>query len=173
MHWLRRQVRMLLRKKLKSLVYHLTLQEHALIAIKPQTFMNLSGEAVVAVMNYYKLTPNEICIVTDDLDIEFGRVRMRLKGGPGNHNGMKSVLQHLGTSQVARLRLGIGPKPEGIDLSAFVLNPFHSNRQLELPLFLSSLVDHFRGALNESMDVMMHRLNSIQIADKNLGSNKS
>ena len=83
MHWLRRQVRMLLRKKLKSQVYHLTLQGHALIAIKPQTFMNLSGEAVVAVMNYYKLTPNEICIVTDDLDIEFGRVRMRLKGGAG------------------------------------------------------------------------------------------
>ena len=51
-------------------------------------------------------------------------------------------------------------------MSAFVLNPFHSNRQLELPLFLSSLVDHFGGALNESMDVMMHRLNSIQIADK-------
>ena len=116
---------------LKSHVYQPVISGQKFLAIKPQTFMNLSGEAVVAVMNFYKIQPSEICVVTDDVDVEFGRVRVRAKGGAGTHNGMKSVVQCLGTQDFMRLRLGIGPKPEFMDSKDFVLQPFRLN-ELEL-----------------------------------------
>ena len=86
---------MYLKTTLKSHLYQVTVNDASFICIKPQTYMNLSGEAVQAVMNFYKIEPNEICIVTDDLDIDFGTVRIRKQGGAGTHNGMKSVIQML------------------------------------------------------------------------------
>ena len=91
--------------------------------------MNLSGEAVRAVMDYYKIPIEDVLIVYDDLSLEIGKIRFRPNGSDGGHNGIKSVIQHLGTKNVARLKIGIGPQPN-IPSEVFVLQNF-SKEELE------------------------------------------
>lgn len=146
---------------LKSHLYQVTVNDASFICIKPQTYMNLSGEAVQAVMNFYKIEPNEICIVTDDLDIDFGTVRIRKQGGAGTHNGMKSVIQMLGTQDFMRLRLGIGPKPEFMDSKDFVLQRFRNDEQTVLPDMLNKIRDLFLDHMNDPVDVLMNRMNGV------------
>lgn len=95
---------------------------HVLLA-KPQTFMNVSGRSVAALARYYKLSPADVLIVYDELDLEPGRLRLRGKGSAGGHNGMKSIISALGTDAVPRLRLGIGRPPEHIPAADYVLRP--------------------------------------------------
>ena len=99
------------------------------LIIKPTTFMNLSGEAVRAVMDYYKISTNDILIVYDDLSLELGKIRFRQNGSDGGHNGIKSIIQHLGTKDVARLKIGIGPQ-QNLPSEVFVLQNF-SKEELE------------------------------------------
>lgn len=94
---------------------------HDVFLMKPKTFMNNSGEAVSPFANYYKIDPSHIIIVYDDIDIEAGTIRVRSKGSAGTHNGMKSVIAHLGTQEFPRVRIGTGPVPEHMDLISFVL----------------------------------------------------
>jgi len=152
---------------LKSHVYSVVFGDHKMFVIKPQTYMNLSGEAVLSVMNYYNILPNEICIVTDDLDVPFGKVRVRAKGGAGTHNGMKSVIQQVGTQAFVRLRLGIGPKPEGMDSKDFVLQNFAASEQDVLPGMLTKISAQLIDNLSESVDVMMNRLNPFSYFENN------
>lgn len=103
------------------------------IAMKPTTLMNLSGEAVQLVANFYKIAPSQTAIIHDELDIDFGLIRTRLGGGAAGHNGIKSVTQHFG-EDTGRIRIGIGPKqPEQIDSADFVLAPFTKKEQSQLP----------------------------------------
>lgn len=103
-----------------------------IIAIKPTTFMNLSGEAVQAVSHFYKVEPDKILAIYDDLDVSFGQIRTRMGGSSAGHNGVKSLIQHLGEN-FGRLRIGIGPKiPEQIDSADFVLGRFNNEQQLQL-----------------------------------------
>ena len=104
---------------------------HDLILAKPQTFMNLSGIAVKGLLKKYKLTPQNLIVVYDDIDIERGSMRFREKGSAGTHNGMKSIIGELGTDDFRRLRLGIG-RAEGVSLADFVLSEIDRH---ERPLF--------------------------------------
>ena len=97
--------------------------------IKPTTFMNLSGDAVQLVMNYYKIPVEDVLIVYDDLSLDLGKIRFRPNGSDGGHNGIKSVIKCVGTSNVARLKVGIGPQPP-IPSESFVLQNF-AKEQLE------------------------------------------
>ena len=100
------------------------------LIIKPTTFMNLSGESVRAVMDYYKIPVEDILIVFDDLSLPLGKIRFRADGSDGGHNGIKSIIQHLGTQNFARLKIGIGPQPN-IPSEVFVLQNF-SKEDLEV-----------------------------------------
>ena len=101
--------------------------------IKPQTFMNLSGEAVQAVANFYKISPDFMAVIHDELDINFGQIRLRTGGSAAGHNGVKSVTQHMGENY-GRIRVGIGPKvPEQMDSADFVLQRFSKAEQEQLP----------------------------------------
>ncbi len=93
-----------------------------LILLKPATYMNSSGESVKEAMSFYKIPPERVIIVYDDIDIALGRIRVRKSGGPGTHNGMRSVIEHLGTQGFPRVRIGIGPAPEIQELASFVLS---------------------------------------------------
>jgi len=93
------------------------------LLIKPTTFMNLSGEAVRAVADYYKIEAKDILVIFDDLSLELGKIRFRPNGSDGGHNGIKSVIQHMGTKDIARLKIGIGPQPS-IPSEVFVLQNF-------------------------------------------------
>ena len=116
--------------KLKCLITKFKHKEEDYILIKPTTFMNLSGEAVRAVSDYYKIETNDILIVFDDLSLDLGKMRFRQNGSDGGHNGIKSIIQHMGTSNIARLKIGIGPQPS-IPSEVFVLQNF-SQDELEI-----------------------------------------
>jgi PTH1 family peptidyl-tRNA hydrolase len=121
------------------------LGEHRLILIKPQTFMNKSGESVARFADFHRIEPENILIIHDDLDLPPGRIKVAAKGGSGGHNGIRSLIQHLGTSDFARLKIGIG-RPErdeqgrGIPVDRYVLSCF-SDHDLALFNERLSLVD--------------------------------
>jgi len=95
------------------------------LLMKPQTYMNNSGEAVGAVLNFYKLDPaSQLLVIYDDISLEPGSLRIRLKGSAGGHNGIKSVIAHAGTQEFARIKIGVGSKPDGWDLADHVLSRF-------------------------------------------------
>ncbi|HUC90330.1 MAG TPA: aminoacyl-tRNA hydrolase [Patescibacteria group bacterium] len=120
------------KKDLKCLMASSMLGDTRTIAIKPTTFMNLSGEAVQAVAHFYKIPADKIVVVHDELDIPFGQIRLRKGGGSAGHNGLKSVIQQIGEN-FGRVRIGIGPKePEQMDSADFVLAKFTSEQQKQL-----------------------------------------
>lgn len=110
-------------KKLKSAITKFNFNNEDIIVIKPLTYMNLSGEAVIAVMNFYKIDIKDILIIYDDISLDLGKVRFRSTGSDGGHNGIKSVIKYLGTQNFDRLKVGIGPQPN-IPSEAFVLQNF-------------------------------------------------
>lgn len=129
--------------RLKCLMTNLRNGIDDYLLIKPTTFMNLSGEAVRAVMDYYKIPVNDVLIVYDDLSLETGKIRFRANGSDGGHNGIKSVIQHLGTKDVARLKIGIGPQPN-IPSEVFVLQNF-TKEELEM---LKSAISKAKEGIN-------------------------
>ena len=92
-----------------------------LLLVKPLTYMNLSGECISSLARYYKLAPEDILVVCDDVYLPLGQLRLRRSGSDGGHNGLKNIIQLLGSQDFPRLRLGVGPQPEGMDLIDFVL----------------------------------------------------
>ncbi len=109
-------------KKHKALCGSGMIEGQKVFLIKPQTFMNLSGESIGAVLNFYKLEPEtELIVIYDDVSLDPGRLRIRKKGSAGGHNGMKSVISHVGTQEFLRVKIGVGEKPEGWDLADYVL----------------------------------------------------
>ncbi|MEO5377571.1 MAG: aminoacyl-tRNA hydrolase [Magnetococcus sp. DMHC-6] len=111
------------------------LESHRLLALFPLTYMNLSGESVAAAVHYYKLSPGQVIVFHDDLDLALGRVRMKVGGGNAGHNGLKSIQQQLGSADFVRVRLGIGRPPASMDAARFVLAPFvSSERDIVVPI---------------------------------------
>lgn len=110
-------------KRLKGLITKVRLWGEEFILLKPTTFMNLSGEALRAVIDYYKISIDDILVVYDDLSLDLGKIRFRANGSDGGHNGIKSIIQHLGSKNFARLKVGIGPQPP-IPAENFVLQNF-------------------------------------------------
>lgn len=122
----------LAKKDLKCLISTGRMGETRVLAIKPTTFMNLSGEAAQAVSDFYKIHPNQTIVVHDELDIPFGQIRTRTGGSSAGHNGIKSFIEHVG-EDFGRVRIGVGPKtPEQIDSADFVLGKFSKDQQMEL-----------------------------------------
>jgi peptidyl-tRNA hydrolase, PTH1 family len=121
------------KKGLKCYLAEGRLGDSRIIVIKPTTFMNDSGQAVSAVSHFYKMTPDNIIVIHDELDIPFGQIRMRVGGSSAGHNGIKSVTQSI-DEMYGRVRIGIGPKkPAAIDSADFVLQSFDKSQQAQLP----------------------------------------
>ncbi|MBT3704861.1 aminoacyl-tRNA hydrolase [Candidatus Peregrinibacteria bacterium] len=114
--------------KLKAITAETTLNGEKVFLAKPTTFMNLSGEAISKILSFYKESPEDLTVIYDDLDLPLGTIRTREKGSAGTHNGMKSAIQHLGTEEFTRIRLGIESRgelaPEQQDTSSYVLSDF-------------------------------------------------
>lgn len=120
------------KKDLKCTVAMGNVGANRVILCKPKTFMNLSGEAVHAVSHFYKAEPSQIVVVHDELDIDFGQIRTRLGGSDAGHNGVKSLIEHMGES-FGRVRVGVGPKkPAQIDSADFVLAKFSHDEQAQV-----------------------------------------
>jgi PTH1 family peptidyl-tRNA hydrolase len=119
----------------KALVCKASLGSTPILLAKPQTFMNLSGEAVQALMAFYKIPPAEVVVVTDDITLPIGSLRIRSSGGHGGHNGLRDIIEKVGEG-FPRIRIGLGLCPPGRDLAAFVLARMSSTEQADLkPVF--------------------------------------
>ncbi len=125
------------KKDWKALESSTTIAGKDVVLLKPQTFMNLSGEAVQAAASFYKIPDKQILVIHDELDLNFGDVRLKDGGGHAGHNGLKDIIRHIG-GEFARIRIGIGPKyPEQIDSADFVLQKFSKEEQKKLPEIIS------------------------------------
>ena len=128
------------------------------ILVQPQTYMNDSGDAVGPVANYYKVPASNVLVVYDELDLPFGTLRLREKGGAGGHKGMKSVIQHLGEG-FPRLRLGIGRPPGRMDPAAYVLQDFGKDELPILDEVLDEAVRAIETYLRQGVELAMSRHN--------------
>ncbi len=118
---------------------------------KPRAFMNVSGGAVAALRDFYKIPPDRIVVVHDELDIPFATLRVKLGGGDGGHNGLRSVSRTLGTGEYYRVRFGIGRPPGQMDPAAFVLRDFSPAERRELPLLLDRAADAVETLLQDGL----------------------
>ena len=120
-----------LEKKHKALVGKGMINGQKVILAKPQTYMNLSGESVRELVDYYKIDEEtELIIIYDDISLDVGQLRIRKKGSAGGHNGIKSIIQHLGTDVFPRIKMGVGEKPKGYDLADYVLGHFKKEERI-------------------------------------------
>ena len=133
--------------------------------LKPQTYMNLSGRAVAAVARFYKVAPESILVVYDDVDLPLGQHRFRMNGGSGGHNGIESLLRDLGSRAFPRLKVGIGGAP-GAKLSGHVLGRFRPNERDAAEKALATAVDAVQFALFEGVSKAANRFNTRQKAQK-------
>ena len=125
----------------------------------PTTYMNESGQAVRRYMDYHKIALNDVVVVTDDADIPFGEIRMRMQGTSGGHNGLKSIQAHVGTTEYARIRMGIGRSDERGTLADFVLDVFNKEEIEHLPSILNKGAAALEMFLTDDMSKVMNKVN--------------
>lgn len=130
------------------------------MVMKPLTYMNLSGQAVRAYVDYYKLDPaKDLVVIYDDIDLECGQIRIRKQGSAGSHNGMKSIVECLGTQKFSRIRIGIGPKEPKWDLADFVLSPFPKDKRALVDEALDEIVPVTEMIVAGEIDRAMEKYN--------------
>jgi PTH1 family peptidyl-tRNA hydrolase len=149
-------------KKYKSMMSTASFNGEKLILVKPLTYMNASGEAVQPIANFYKTPPEDIFCLYDDLDTPFESLRIRAKGGPGTHNGMKSMVQMLGEG-FPRLRIGIESRgttsPKEHETTSFVLGKFNKEEQPVLKKTIKKAVEAIKAWLTEGIETAMNKFN--------------
>lgn len=130
-----------------------------LILVKPMTYMNLSGQAVVAAMNFYKFRREDLLVVCDDVNIPLGSVRIRAKGSAGGQNGLKNIILSLGSEEFARLRVGVGQADTPMSLSSFVLSKFSEEEKPTVERVIPVCVDAIRAFASQGIEYAMNNFN--------------
>ncbi|MDP2632855.1 MAG: aminoacyl-tRNA hydrolase [Candidatus Curtissbacteria bacterium] len=131
-----------------------------LVVMKPTTFMNNSGQSVSAVVNFYKIDPKELIVIHDDLDLEFGKIRLAFNGTSAGHNGVESAIVGLGTVDFARLRIGVGhPTNPQQNPADFVLEDFSDSEKQKLPEIIAKCQEAVRSWLDDGIEATMNRFN--------------
>ena len=143
----------------KAIVMNASYEERKLILSKPQTYMNLSGQSVQGLIHFYKLPLTNVMILSDDLDLPFGTIRIRASGGPGGQRGLSSVLEQLGTKDVPRLRLGIGRPPGRMDPANYVLQNFSRDNLQDISEILDRAADATLTFVTDGLEKAMTRFN--------------
>lgn len=148
-----------MRLQSKALISSTTYQGHRVLLAKPQTYMNLSGHAVQGLANFYKLPLENLLVAHDDLDLPFGTIRLRPGGGPGGQKGIASAIEHLGSRDFARLRLGIGRPPGRMDPADYVLQSFSADELSRLSEILDRAAESALTFVTEGLQISMNRFN--------------
>lgn len=145
--------------KYKAVVREGKYEERKIILVKPQTFMNLSGNAVRPLVNFYKISPGNLIVIHDDLDLPALFMRLRPGGGAGGQKGVASIIQNLGTQNFNRIRIGIGRPPGRMDAADYVLQNFSKQEEKEIPLLLDKIAEAVISILNDGIEVAMNKFN--------------
>ncbi len=148
------------RLKFKALTNLLTISGEKILVMKPVTYMNLSGEAVRPAADFYKIPPDHILVVSDDVALAPGKLRIRRSGSAGGHNGLKSIIQHLGTDQFPRLRVGVGEKPHpDYDLADWVLGKPQGEDKKQFDAAVKRAADAIECIIKDGIDKAMSKFN--------------
>lgn len=149
-----------LEKKHKAIIGKGTIAGQKCILAKPQTYMNLSGESVRELVDYYKVDETcELVVISDDVSLEVGQLRIRKKGSAGGHNGLKSIIGHLGHDEFQRVKMGVGEKPKGYDLADWVLGHFSKEERKLMDEAAKRAAEAIEMILTEGADVAMNSYN--------------
>lgn len=149
-----------LEKKHKALCGKGYIEGRKVILAMPQTYMNLSGESIRELVDYYKINEKEeLIVISDDISLEPGQLRVRKKGSAGGHNGLKNIIRLLGHDEFMRVRLGVGEKPKGYDLADYVLGHFSKEEQKKMDEAAGEAADAVRTIMRDSIDAAMNRFN--------------
>lgn len=131
------------------------------LLLKPQTYMNLSGESLRAACDFFKIDPEqELIVIYDDISLAPGQLRIRAKGSAGGHNGIKSIISHLGTQVFLRVKVGVGEKPQGWDLADYVLGHFSKEEQQVMQESFDRAADAAAALLSEEVQQVMNEYNT-------------
>lgn len=148
-------------KKHKALVGKGMIGGEKVILAKPQTYMNLSGESVRELVDYYKIDwEEELIVISDDISLDVGGIRVRKKGSAGGHNGLKNIIQHLGSEGFTRIKMGVGEKPKGYDLADYVLGHFSTEEKQIMADSAKKAAEAIQTIFSDGVDMAMNRFNS-------------
>lgn len=147
-------------KRFNALVAKGNFGKGTLHLLMPTTYMNESGRAVRAYLDYYKLSSNDLIVVTDDVALPFGHIRVRTMGSSGGHNGLKSLEAHIGTPNYKRVRMGVDKKPPFIPLADYVLSPFAPAELIKLPAFVEQGAEITKRLVTEDIASVMNSVNT-------------
>ena len=148
------------REKFNALVAETFFDGEKIFLVKPQTFMNLSGEAVGAITDFYKVPTENLIVAHDDMDLPVGKIRLRPKGSGGGHHGVESIIQHLGGEKnFARVRIGIGRPPQNWSVNNHVLSPFNSDDAEKIFAAIDELVPAVKCIFQNGIDYAMNKFN--------------
>lgn len=146
--------------RFKALTQTVDISGKKVLLMKPQTYMNLSGDAIVQAANFYKVPPERVIVVSDETALPIGRLRIRRGGSAGGHNGLKSVISRLGTDQFPRIRLGVGDKPHpDYDMANWVLSAFKGQDAADMELVAKKAADAVECYITEGADRAMNKFN--------------
>ena len=130
------------------------------LLMKPMTFMNNSGEALRDAIDFYKCSPeDELIVIYDDINLDVGKLRIRAKGSAGGHNGIKSIIAHLGTEKFKRIRIGVGEKPVGYDLADYVLGRFDKAEKMQIDKAAQDTADAVNIIIEKDINAAMNKYN--------------
>jgi PTH1 family peptidyl-tRNA hydrolase len=146
------------RRRFEAVIREMTIGQRRVALACPQTMMNNSGYAVSQAMRWYRLAPTDILVIYDELDLPFGRIRIRPGGGPGGHNGVRSIIDQLGTNEFARLRIGIGRPTSGSTVS-YVLSRFRREEEERVPEIVQLAADAAICWATDGLDAAMNQFN--------------
>jgi len=146
-------------RMLQAIIGEGEIENSQVLLVKPMTFMNESGRAVSRVCAHFDLSPAGLLIIYDDINIDLGMLRLRREGSSGGHKGMQSVIDHLGTEQIPRLRLGIGRLPPEAEARSFVLSPFEPDEEEAAEALIHQAGDAVEYLLAEGIETTMSRFN--------------
>ncbi len=148
-------------KKHKALIGKGIVEGHKVLLVKPQTFMNLSGESLRAVVDYYNIDEtSELIVISDDISLDVGQIRIRKKGSAGGHNGLKNIILHLGHQDFMRIKVGVGEKPKGYDLADYVLGHFTKEERVKEDEAIGNVIEAIKLILADELDAAMNRFNT-------------
>ncbi len=147
-------------RKHKAIIGKGVLDGQRVILVKPQTYMNLSGESVRDVIDYYKLdATQDLIVISDDTSLDVGNIRVRKKGSAGGHNGLKNIIAHLGHDTFMRVKMGVGEKPKGYDLADYVLGHFTGDERKVMDEAAKTAVEAIRMMMSGDIDRAMNQFN--------------
>ena len=153
-----------LEKKFQARVAKADLGERRVVLCEPQTYMNQSGEAVRAVLGFYRVPVARLLVLVDDADLPFGEIRLRGRGSSGGHHGLDSVAEHVGTTDYARLKIGIGQRRDGPrQITGFVLSPFAGEEKKTLGKILARVADQAECWMAEGVERAMNKFNGVAV----------